>query len=381
MVVVSPRFDARWASFEEGIVSKALWTYVPVDMLRTSAGRRLWQVARIRRRICFTLSKGINSAWLDARAVSYGFNALVKAARSVNAELYIAQHHFALPIAIKATQGRDIPFGMDAEDLLAEQPSSEAPICARIEQRFLRRCAFVLTMSAAAAEHLAAKNGLSEQPLVLHNVPALSERIGIQPPLNRMPQPFPTVYWFGQTIGVASRLDQIVRAMPLVKSPFRLVLRGNPANDYVNSVRQLAAGLGYAERFEVLPVADPADMVKLAAEHAVLFGSQPGQSLYNQCAIGNKVMTGIQAGLAILFSDTIAHRRLLAQFPGLGECVRDQDEQDVARVLNHWFSPAMPVRSVQQRCWDAGGERLNWDYESKLLVAKVAAVLESKSSK
>ncbi len=381
VVVVSPRFDPRWASLEEGIVSKARWTYVPVDMLRTASGRRLWRLARFRRRICFFFAKRTHSTWFDERAVPYGFTALAQAARLVNADLYLAQQHSALPIALKAIRGRNIPIAMDAEDLLAEQPSPEAPISARIEQRFLRRCSFVLTMSVTASEHLAAKNGLSEPPLVLHNVPALSERIGIQPPLNRIPKPFPTVYWFGQTIGAASRLEQIVRAMPLVKSHFRLVLRGNPIGDYVNSLRELARGLGCAERVEVLPVADPAEMVKLAAEHDVLFGSQPGQSLYNQCAIGNKVMTGILAGLAILFSDTVAHRRLLAQFPGLGECVPDQDEQDVARVLNHWFSPTMPVRAVLQRCWDVAGERLNWDYESKLLTAKVAAVLEAKSGK
>ncbi len=376
-MVVSPRFDPRWAALEEGIVSKVGWTYVAVDMLQTSAGRRLWQVARIRRRICFALTKKINSAWLDARAVSYGFGPLVKAAKSVQPDLFIAQHHFALPIALKATQSRNIPIGMDAEDLLAEQPSVEAPICARIERRFLKKCSFVLTMSAAAAEHLAATNGLRDLPLVLHNVPTLSERNGIQPPMERTFKGVPTVYWFGQTIGTASRAEQIVRAMPLVKAPFRLVLRGNPTTEYVKSLRKLAAGLSCAERLIVLPVCEPAKMVTLASEHDVLFGSQPGQSLYNQCAIGNKVMTGILAGLAILFSDTVAHRRLLAQFPGLGECVRDEDEEDVARALNHWFSPALPVRVVQQHCWDVATQHLNWDHESKLLVAKVAAVFGS----
>jgi hypothetical protein len=268
---------------------------------------------------------------------------------------------------------------MDVEDLLAERPSADAQINARTERRFLKRCAFVFTMSAAAAEHLAAANNLPELPLVLHNVPALAERNGVEPPHKRPAKLAPTVDWFGQTIGTASRAEQVIRAMPLVKVPFRLVLRGNPMSDYVNSIRKLAADVGCSERVELLPVAEPASMVRLAAEHDVLFGSQPGQSLFNQCAIGNKVMTGILAGLAIMFSDTLAHRRLLADFPGLGECVRDQDERDVARVLNHWFSQTRPVRAVQQRCWDVARDRLNWDYESKLLVARVKDALAGRS--
>jgi hypothetical protein len=122
---------------------------------------------------------------------------------------------------------------------------------------------------------------------------------------------------------------------------------------------------------EIMPVAEPEQMVGLAAEHDILFGAQPGREPYTQLAIGNKVMAGIMAGLAIIMTDTVAHNRLLADNPGIGRLVRDENEQDIAQVLNSWFREKDKLLQVQETSWRAGTEKLNWDHESQRLVCEV----------
>lgn len=375
--VVMPRFDARWAQLEEAVVAGAPWRYCPVDFLFTPAGRRRWLLARLRRRVCHLLVQRRAWEWAAWRALPYGFHELLQEVAAKPADLVIAHQHPALPVAALAARRAGALVAFDAEDLLAECSAEPVHLHELVERRFLPGCAYLSTMSRAAAEHFRDKHRLSTRPLALHNAPRLAERAGIQPPRQRPANRVPSVYWFGQTIGPHSRADQVLRAMPLVPQPFRLALRGHALPHYERRLRELAATLGCADRLEILPVEPPGRMVALAAEHDILLGSQPGAEPFNQKAIGNKVMTGIAAGLAVLFTDTLAHRRLLEDSPGLGECFADEDERDLASVLGRWLADPAGLMRMRCRVWEAGAEQFNWDQESRQLVARVDEVLSA----
>jgi len=168
--------------------------------------------------------------------------------------------------------------------------------------------------------------------------------------------------------------------MPLVSEKYDVVVRGNALPAYAEELRALAAKVNASERLHVLPVVEPEELVRAAGHYDILFGAQPGSELYTRNAIGNKVMAGALAGLALLLTDTPAHRCLLQQWPGIGALYRDGDTAELASILEHWARDRDELKRVQQRAWDAGWSRLNWDVEAQLLTSRVAELLSARSA-
>lgn len=375
VVAVTLRFDRRWSRLEATLTSHAVWRNEAVDYLDGKFAAARWFAARVVRRCAQLVAGFFPGSSVAQRSTLYGFDALLALATRVKADLYIAHSHPALPVAAVAAYRVGVPVAFDAEDLLAESPGEPREVHEHCEQQFVPSCCYVSTMSDVAAEYLAGKHALAESPMVVHNSFSVFDRHGIRAPADRPLSTDVSVYWFGQTIGWASRADQVVRAMPHVCFPFTLSLRGNPNNEYVSELRRLAERLGCADRVKILPVAAPHELVRLAADHDILLGSQPGQEQYTQLAIGNKVLAGLMAGLALLLTDTVAHRRLLQNAGDVGGLFADQDEHSVATVLNSWLADAQLLRGFQERAWRAATEEYNFEHEGGRILHRIADVL------
>ena len=376
VVVVMPRFDRRWASLESTVTASARWELKTVDFLDGPTSSIRWLIARAVRRICEIISRVLLLSPIAWRSTLYGYSGLKKIAMATQSDFYIAHAHPALPIAVAAAKANGAHVAFDAEDLLAEAPNEPRRVHEKCEALFLKHCSYVSTMSEAASAFLAQKHSLSRRPLVFHNVYPLLARVGVLPPNRRTTKPVPSIYWFGQTIGRASCADQLIRAMPLIAVKFKLCLRGNPQPSYVNELHRLADSLGCVAQLEILPVANPSDLVVLAAEHDILFGSQPGAEPYTQLAIGNKVMAGMMAGLALLLTDTPAHQDLLSAAAGCGTTFPNDGTGHLVKILNSWFGDPAALLRLKQRSWECAEERFNWDYESRLLSTECSRALE-----
>lgn len=361
--VVTPRFVERWAPFDDRLAAQAAWRYRFVDFLHEH--RRSWSYVRARRRLCEALSAVLPTESIVGRACNYANPELARLAAAAKADLYVAHQHHALPAAAWAAESAGSRFAFDAQDLLADSSAEPRRLIRNLERRYLSRCAYITTMSNSAAQRLQETNGLSAPVPVLHNTPRLDERAGIAPPHARAPSRRTSIYWFGQTIGPHSRAEQVLRALPLVESSVRLVLRGATAEPYVDDLRRLAAGLGVQERLSILPLESPDRMVALAAEHDIMLGSQPGSELFHQMAIGNKVFTGMMAGLALALTDTIAHRDLVAKAPGCGFLFPDDDHRKLAEILNGLLQEHGAIKRMQESSWAWAEREFNWEHESR----------------
>jgi len=156
-----------------------------------------------------------------------------------------------------------------------------------------------------------------------------------------------------------------------MQRPMRFVLRGEANPGYVTALRSLAGSLDLGSRLEILPLASADEMVRLAGEHDILLGSQPGEELFHQLAIGNKVFTGMMAGLALALSDTIAHRDLLATAPASGFLFSGTDDRAFARQLDATLSDAAHLDAMKLASWTAAERHYNWDMESRRFVSMV----------
>ncbi len=360
--VITTRFVERWVRFDQEMMKSAGWQYRYVNLLRNPT---LWNYVRARRRLAEAAVSWFPMDFLISRACNYANPELANLAAQTNADLYVAHQHHALPAATSAAIYTRGLLGFDAQDLLADSSAEPQQLIREIERRYVPRCAYVSTMSHAAARRLHETNRLARDISVLHNTPRIRERSAVHPPGKRPPSPVPSIYWFGQTIGLHSRAEQVLKALPLLSRPVRLVLRGTPSDQYVRGLQSLAATLGVGELLEIAPLDAPDRMVQLAAEHDILLGAQPGRELFHQLAIGNKVFTGMMAGLALALTDTIAHRELLRRAPGCGFLFADGDEINFAKQIERFFVDPGLLQRMKQSSWDWATREFNWETESR----------------
>jgi hypothetical protein len=353
------------------LADRAKWHYEPVVFSARRNGNPSWNYIRGRRRLAAALTGAWHSEGMVARAYGYANPELATLACKQPVDLFIAYQHNSLPAASWAAGKQRSKFALDAQDLLADCSAEPEELARSIETRYLSRCAYVSTMSPSAARRLQETNSLSETPIVLRNTPKLSERHGVTPPSERDPALPLSLYWFGQTTGPHSLAYQVLDAMARLEVPVQLVLRGNPLESFVAKLRSHASELGLSNRLEILPRAEPTEMVRLAAKHDIMLGTQPGTELFNQMAIGNKVFTGMMAGLALALSDTIAHRELLASAPGCGFLFPDGDVESLALNLDRLLSDHDRLQEMKLASWQLAETRFNWEMESQTLLRTI----------
>ena len=373
--VVTARFDTNLIEHDEKLVKGMSWRYESANLRGSNGSSYGWDFIRFRRRISAEFAKWLPLESLVALGYAYGNPEVASLAAKERADLYVAYQHNSLPAATFAARRHRSKFALDAQDLLADYSADPVRLAASLEKRYLSRCAYVSTMSDVAAKRLQETNSLAKKPLVLHNTPSLQERDGVIHPLQRSPSEPISLYWFGQTIGAQSCARQVIAAMPLLRKPVQLVLRGRPDEAFVAALQSQADKLGLSQRLQICARAEPTEMVRLAAEHDILLGTQPGIELFNQMAIGNKVFTGMMAGLALALSDTIAHRQLMTEAQGCGFLFRDGDVKSLASQLNELIANREKLEGMKLTSWNLAETRYNWEEESKTLLHTIDQVL------
>jgi glycosyltransferase involved in cell wall biosynthesis len=375
VVVVTPRYAPTWVAYDEELVRSAKWHYYALDFFKTASQRTSWTLIRLRHKLSRTLTRYFLYDSLVAYASDYANLEIAHQAAQSGADLYVAHQQQSLPAAVWAAKKTNSKFAVDIHDLLAECDTEPTHLVEHIEKSYLNQCSYVSTMSSVAAQHIQKHHTLSTPPLILHNTPNLVEREGLLPPECRPQTDILSLYWFGQTIGYHSRADQVIRAMALLHRPIKLVLRGNPHPTFVPELEALAQRLGVRQSLEISPIASPQEMVRLAAQYDILLGTQPGEDLFHQMAIGNKVFTGMMAGLALGLTDTIAYRQLLAEAPGCGFLFPDQDEEALAEQLNRLLDHSELLLSMKRKAWDLAETSFNFERESQRLIEKINEIV------
>ena len=372
VMVIYPDFQPAFRQFDAGIVARAHWQAVALDFCTKPAARLRWQCVRWRHRLAEALVRRSGRLFWLERAYGYFGPELAAAATKTRATFYLAQQQAALAAAARAAQTCGGTYAADIEDLLAEYAINPVASIRRVERLFLGPAAFLCTMSDAAADYLCDTHRLAQRPIVLHNCPSLAERSTLAPPELRPPGETISLYWFGQMIGPHSSAESVVRALPLLRRPGRLVLRGiDRRHAYLDRLQEIAAGLGLGQAIVVQGAAPPAEMVALAGEHAFCLGTQPSRQLFHQMAIGNKVFVGMMAGAVGALTDTIAHRRLLAEHSGWAFLFGENSPEQLAAGINRLLADAGLLAATRRRAWDLAGTVFNWEHQSTALVEAV----------
>ena len=353
--------------FDDEIAGRVAWKVVRVA--RPAGERQVGQAARGLARLATGLGM---RAPVAVAASAYGgpVSALRRAASEVPADLYIAHYVAGLAAAAAVARRRGAMLGFDAEDYHAgEGTPFDTSMVRTIEGALLPACRHVTAAAPLIAKAYAAQCRV--EPATVLNVFPLA-MAPIEPRAAFAPDTL-KAYWFSQTIGLDRGLQSFIQAMARTRTRVTLDVRGGNRWGHGERLVALARELGIGDRVNLLPMARPEEMVKLAASYDIGLSLETDVSENRLFCLTNKIFTYLLAGVPVLLSDTPAQRALAPDLGDAAAVVSLGDPDGIAAALDKLAAGLPQGRAEAQRL---GRERYNWEIEQGALLRSVAKAFD-----
>jgi len=344
----------------EESVPRPRWS--TVDYRRRTAPATYW-----RTRLEFHAARrwvhlvGADRASLTALAAANGRASrdLLKLALAEPADLFYGGTSGGLAIAALASRCTATPYAIDLEDFHdgqfegGRECDPQRALIRALQLRVLPAAAFVTAGSSAIAAQYERAYGIPVLPI--HNTfPLPAHAPDPEPPGHGALR----LYWFSQTVGAGRGLEDVARAVTLAGIRAELHLRGSARPDYIAALqcispRKLAI-------FTHSP-APPDRMVELSRPYDVGLSGEEGRVLNHKLCLGNKALTYILGGLAVVLTDTLGHRPFADDLADGALCYRSGDIASLADGLRRWAADRGLLRRARQAAWNAARNRWNWE--------------------
>ncbi len=383
-------FDPELVKRDRLLMTNKQWQLEPIiDFQPTTLQGRLrnWLV-RLQGRIARERFQRFRT--FSPALLGYGTGAMLTAARQAHADLTIVHSEAGLWVGNQLlNQGFRI--GVDFEDWFSEDLMPEAraarPITQlkALEQRLARDCTYCLTTSHALAAALA-EAYQAPKPTVIYNAFPWAEREQIdQHKCDRATalehcQNFtmPSLHWFSQTIGPGRGLETLFQALPYLTIPVEIHLRGN----YSESARQWLKPLVPAKWCSYLfihPTVPNAELLSRIAEHDVGLALECTSIPSRNLTVTNKLFQYLEAGLALIATDTAGQREIISQRPAIGRLIPTNDPLALAKALEDLLNSPDKLCAAKNAAQQAAKELFCWEKQADkvLHVAKLALSSQS----
>jgi glycosyltransferase involved in cell wall biosynthesis len=364
-------FDSKLVERDRLLMADKKWRFEPIIDFQPT--RRLINLGiRLQSRLAKELFQrfGIFSPIL----LGYGTKAMLKAARLAAADLTIVHSEAGLWVGKKLLE-EGFRVGVDFEDWFSEDllPSDRAmrPInqLKSLESYLVRNCTYSLTTSHALAEALA-QAYQAPKPTVIYNVFPWSERQQIDKQ-KRNHQNFnvPSLHWFSQTIGAGRGLELLFESLPYLNIDLEIHLRGN----YPENARQWLETLipkNWRDRVFIHPTVPNFELLSRIAEHDVGLALEIPYCFSRKFTVTNKIFQYMQAGLAVVATDTIGQREIFSQFPKIGQLIAN-NPQALAQAIKDLLTDTDKLVAAKKASLEATQEKFSWEQQAMQLL-KVA---------
>jgi len=354
------------------ILRNAPFRRVTVDLLPGMGcpGAVVWQ-RRIRQRLARSLATRLGLPLMEALGPA---SALLRQARRLPADLTIVHNEVPHWVGTRLLSiGRRVAADMEdwhTEDLLPEERAGRPLARMRATERvLLNHAAYVSTTSQALADALWSRHG-GRRPVVISNA------FPLQPdPHQGAPVEPPAFFWFSQTLGPGRGLGLFLAAWGLTRHPSRLVLLGQPRAGFAG---ELLARLPEDRRgrVEFLPLAPPAALASIIARHDVGLALEQPFILNRDLTITNKILQYLNAGLAVVASNTAGQREVLAHAPAAGLLVNLQETTRLASELDQLLADQPALAARQRAARQLAVDHYCWEHEVPRLLAAVAGTFQ-----
>ena len=289
---------------------------------------------------------------------------LISEAKKHKGDLYIGHNLGALPAVAKAARKFDKPFGFDAEDMHRYEVNSldsdpTVILAALIEKKYIPESNYLSVSSPQIGDaYKELFPGIS--PVTILNV---FPKSGVSLTAEKEQSAPVKLFWFSQTIGKGRGLEGIIAALLKLKEyAFELHLLGDLPignfKDYLDDVVSRGVKI-----FIYTPVA-PDEIPAFASKFDIGLATELKEPLNRNLCLTNKIFTYLQAGLAILASDTAAQKDFLQAYPAIGKIYNLEHEKLLPATLLSFYNDRKALNKYKEATLNLAHTTLNWETES-----------------
>ena len=376
VTVLTIRNHAPSESIDVELLKRAPFKRETVDILPGFAASRakiLWRRARTwaARRACARFKMESIHALGPAAA-------LLAHARRLPADLVITHNEVPHWVGTRLiADGRRVCSDFEdwhSEDLLpAYRTHRPVALLRRVEHTLLHQALHTITTSHILADALHSRYGGRRPAVITNSFP-------LQPPplIERTDGP-PSFFWFSQTLGPGRGLEEFFQAWSLTVHPSRVVLLGTPTPGYTE---ELLAALPPDRRAHVsfLSLVPPDDLPALIARHHIGLALEQSDILSRDLTITNKILQYLNAGLAVVASETSGQREVLAHAPEAGVLISLADTAGFARALDNLLADPAALVDRRRAVRELAETVYCWENEIPRRLALVAESLAARPS-
>ncbi len=334
-------------------------------------------LSRLIYKLASLFARWTGARWFTTAAVARSSFFLVSEAKKHQADLYIGHNLGALPATVIAAKKHSKPCGFDAEDFHRNELSDnetdfEVKLKTQIENKFIL---MVTYFSASSGPIANAYQQLYPMlyPLVIRNVFS-KKNIAASPLVNNYNKPLKLV-WISQTIGPNRGLETLIEALDMIGPEFELHLLGQSTVEFNKLLNR-----GKTKLHFYAPISSD-QLAAFAALFDIGLALEPGFSINNNLALSNKIFTYLQAGLAIIASDTTAQQGFLNQHPSVGKLYKKGSPESLAQILSYYHHNREQLFETRGLALQLAREELNWETEKEQLLKLINSVITAANNR
>ncbi len=367
-------FDLELVKRDRLLIQNKKWKFLPILDFQPQNRFSNLQV-RLQSRIAKECYQRFNA--FSPNLLGYGAKAMLKAARQAHADLTIVHSEAGLWVGDQLLD-EGFSVGVDFEDWFSEDLPLEAratrPIAQlkALEKRLIRECQYCLTTSHAMAEAMA-KAYQAPKPTVVYNSFPWAERSQIDGQIrDRKNLKLPSLHWFSQTIGPGRGIETLMKALPYLQIPVEIHLRGH-CTDSTHQWLELQIPEGWRSHVFIHSTVPNAELLSRIAEHDIGLALESSNVVSRDLTITNKFFQYIQAGIAVIATDTKGQLEILSQFPDCGRLINNQSPRALADAILYLLSNPDRLSASKSAALSTANE-LSWEQQAKKMLVAVATV-------
>ena len=374
VTVLGIRNHAGSVPADTAIAASAPFRHRQIDMLASSGAPTSARFIVFLRRLRMRLARDLGLHTIHTLGPA---SAMLRAARRETADLTIVHNEIPHWIGTRLiATGRHVAADIEdwhSEDLLPHERSGRPLHLLRASERYLlHHAAYATTTSHALADALHARYGGCRPEVITNSFP-----LG---PLPAPPSPLhlPAFFWFSQTTGPGRGLELFLAAWSRTSQPSRLALLGEARSGYRQHLLD-SLPEAFRSRVTFLPLVPPDQLPALIARHDVGLALEKDFIVNRDLTITNKILQYLNAGLAVVASNTHGQREVLTHAPEAGLLVALHETTAVAAQLDALL--ADPARLARRRlaARQLAEQHYCWEKEAPRLLALVETAMRSSS--
>ena len=374
VTVMSVSVQSRFEKMDQELMRGLPFKRITIDYAANTAPARVADFLQragtwAARRICSELE--IETAQTLGPA-----SALLRFARQFPADLTIV--HTEIPIwAAQHLIGDGRRVAVDVEDwysedlLYADRQSRPIKLLRHAEEFALRHAAYTSATAQSMADALT-ESYHCKPPIVIRNTFPLQSRSRVDTPATTSA---PSFIWFSQTIGPGRGLELFFAAWVRTTQPSKVYLLGDERAGYR---QKLLARLPAHRRDDLhfIPLVTPEQLPFKLAEFDIGLALEPHWPLNRNITITNKILQYLNAGLAIVATDTAGQIEVMKAAPDCGLLITAHETTEYAAKLDSLISDHASLRRMQLAARDAAQRDFCWERETPRLLAAVDRALQ-----